>query len=93
MLYDPLTSLEAQKTKNVLLQGHTDFNSISTLVSQPVTGLQILMPDGVWRFVKHREGALIINIGDQLSFKSGGILKGTIHRGAYLLYPSLFGYN
>lgn len=81
MMYDPLTTSEAKKTRNVMLQGHTDFNSISTLVSQPVAGLQILMPDGVWRYVKHRDGALVINIGDQLSFKSGGILKGTIHRG------------
>jgi len=80
MLYEPLTAPEAQKTKNVLLQGHTDFRSITILVSQPVTGLQILMPDGVWRWVKHKEGALVINIGDHLSFMSGDVLKGTIHR-------------
>jgi isopenicillin N synthase-like dioxygenase len=39
------------------------------------------MPDGKWRYVRHRDGAIVINIGDQLSFMSGGILKGTIHRG------------
>lgn len=80
MLYDPLTAAESTATKGVMLNGHTDFNSVSTLVSQPVTALQILMPDGVWRYVRHQEGAFVINIGDQLSFKSGGILKGTIHR-------------
>ncbi|KAI0042810.1 Clavaminate synthase-like protein [Auriscalpium vulgare] len=80
MIYDPLTTDEASKTNNVMLNGHTDFNSISTLVSQPITALQILMPDGKWRYVKHRDGALVINIGDQLSFMSGGLLKGTIHR-------------
>lgn len=68
MIYDPLTSEEALKTNGVMLNGHTDFNSISTLVSQPVTALQVLMPDGVWRYVKHRDNALVINIGDQLSF-------------------------
>ncbi|THH11140.1 hypothetical protein EW146_g8141, partial [Bondarzewia mesenterica] len=78
MIYDPLTSDEASKTNNVMLSGHTDFNSISTLVSQPITALQILMPDGHWRY--HQDGALVINIGDQLSFMSGGLLKGTIHR-------------
>ena len=67
MIYDPLTSAEAQKTNGVMLNGHTDFNSISTLVSQPISALQILMPDGVWRYVKHKDGALVINIGDQLS--------------------------
>ncbi|KAG7099075.1 hypothetical protein E1B28_000950 [Marasmius oreades] len=80
MIYDPLTSEESQKTRGVMLNGHTDFNSLSTLVSQPVTALQVLMPDNVWRFVKHKDGALVINIGDQLSFMSGGILKGTMHR-------------
>jgi hypothetical protein len=81
MIYDPLTSEEATKTNGVMLNGHTDFNSISTLISQPISALQVLMPDNVWRYVMHREGALVINIGDQLSFMSGGILKGTMHRG------------
>ena len=81
MIYDPLTSEEKRKTNGVMLNGHTDFNSLSTLVSQPVTALQVLMPDNKWRHVKHRDGALVINIGDQLAFMSGGILKGTMHRG------------
>ncbi|TRM67033.1 hypothetical protein BD626DRAFT_168218 [Schizophyllum amplum] len=80
MLYSPLTAAEKVVTNGVMLNGHTDFNSISTLVSQPVTALQVLMPDDKWRYVKHRDGALVINIGDQLSFMSGGILKGTMHR-------------
>ncbi|KAJ6567007.1 hypothetical protein B0H19DRAFT_1139129 [Mycena capillaripes] len=80
MIYDPLTEEESAKTKGVMLNGHTDFNSISTLVSQPISALQVLMPDNVWRYVKHKDGALVINIGDQLSFMSGGILKGTMHR-------------
>ncbi|KAJ7594223.1 hypothetical protein C8J56DRAFT_430850 [Mycena floridula] len=80
MMYNPLTSEESNKTNGVMLNGHTDFNSISTLVSQPVTALQVLMPDNEWRYVKHKPGAFVINIGDQLSFMSGGILKGTMHR-------------
>lgn len=89
MIYDPLTSEESSKTNGVMLNGHTDFNSISTLVSQPVTALQVLMPDNVWRYVKHKDGALVINIGDQLSFMSGGILKGTMHRGMFLLESTM----
>ncbi|KAJ7100466.1 hypothetical protein C8R44DRAFT_843440 [Mycena epipterygia] len=80
MIYDPLTEEESAKTNGVMLNGHTDFNSLSTLISQPISALQVLMPDNVWRYVKHKDGALVINIGDQLSFMSGGILKGTIHR-------------
>ena len=67
MMYDPLTPAESQITNGVMLNGHTDFNSISFLVSQPISALQILMPDGVWRYVKHRNGALVANIGDQLT--------------------------
>ncbi|KAJ7612177.1 hypothetical protein FB45DRAFT_940031 [Roridomyces roridus] len=80
MIYDPLTPAESIKTNGVMLNGHTDFNSLSTLISQPISALQVLMPDNVWRYVKHRDGALVINVGDQLSFMSGGILKGTMHR-------------
>ncbi|KAF9450030.1 Clavaminate synthase-like protein [Macrolepiota fuliginosa MF-IS2] len=80
MIYDPLTADESQLTNNVMLNGHTDFNSLSTLISQPISALQVLMPDNVWRYVKHKDQAFVINIGDQLSFMSGGILKGTMHR-------------
>ncbi|TFY61750.1 hypothetical protein EVG20_g6940 [Dentipellis fragilis] len=80
MIYDPLPTDEAAKTNNVMLNGHTDFETVTILASQPVTALQILMPDGKWRYVQHRDNALVINIGDQLSFMSGGLLKGTIHR-------------
>ncbi|KJA25360.1 hypothetical protein HYPSUDRAFT_37871 [Hypholoma sublateritium FD-334 SS-4] len=80
MIYDPLTAEEAAGTNGVMLTGHTDFNSISCLVSQPITALQVLMPDNVWRYVKHKENGYIINIGDQLSFMSGGVLRGTMHR-------------
>ncbi|KAF7295830.1 Gibberellin 3-beta [Mycena chlorophos] len=71
MIYDPLTEAESTITNGVMLNGHTDFNSVSILVSQPIAALQVLMPDNVWRYVKHRDGALVINIGDQLSFMSG----------------------
>jgi hypothetical protein len=34
MMYDPLTSSEAKTTDGVMLNGHTDFNSVSILISQ-----------------------------------------------------------
>jgi isopenicillin N synthase-like dioxygenase len=52
MLYEPLKADEAEKTGNVMLKGHTDFNTVSILYSQPIASLQILMPDGKWRYVK-----------------------------------------
>lgn len=64
----------------VRLQGHTDFNSVSILWSQPITSLEVLMPDDQWRLVKHRPNALVINLGDAMHFLSGGYFKATIHR-------------
>ncbi|KII91590.1 hypothetical protein PLICRDRAFT_173418 [Plicaturopsis crispa FD-325 SS-3] len=77
---DGETSHEEQKTKNVWLKGHTDTGSVSILWSQPIAALQILSPDGKWRWLQHRENALVINIGDALEFLSGGYYKATIHR-------------
>ncbi|TBU25818.1 Clavaminate synthase-like protein [Dichomitus squalens] len=80
MKYYPRSEEEETKTSNVWLKGHTDFGTITILWSQPVTALQILSPDGVWRFVKHIPNALVINAGDGMEFLSGGYYKATIHR-------------
>ncbi|KAK0545627.1 hypothetical protein OC846_004780 [Tilletia horrida] len=79
-LYHKPDAEDDAKLGGVRLQGHTDFNMVSLLWSQPITSLEVLMPDNVWRLVKHRDNALVINIGDALGFKSGGYLKPTIHR-------------
>ncbi|KAI0649643.1 Clavaminate synthase-like protein [Trametes meyenii] len=76
----PRSTEEEEKTKNVWLKGHTDFGTVTILWSQPVSGLQIMSPDGKWRWVKHIPNALVVNIGDGMEFLSGGFYKGTIHR-------------
>jgi len=80
MKYYPRSQEDEDKSKNVWLKGHTDFGSITILWSQPVSALQILSPDGKWRWVKHIDNALVINAGDCLEFLSGGFYKATIHR-------------
>ncbi|KAF9457901.1 Clavaminate synthase-like protein [Collybia nuda] len=80
MKYYPRSKEEEDKTNNVWLKGHTDFGSVTLLFSQPVSALQILSPDGKWRWVKHIDNALVINTGDAMEFLSGGIYKPTIHR-------------
>ena len=79
-LYRPPPKEEDEAIGGVRLQGHTDFNSVSILWSQPITSLEVLMPDNKWRFVRHRPNALVINLGDAMHFLSGGYLKPTIHR-------------
>ncbi|KAH9934556.1 Clavaminate synthase-like protein [Epithele typhae] len=78
--YYPRSEEDEVKAKNVWLKGHTDIGSITILWSQPVSGLQILSPDGKWRWVKHTDNALVVNVGDALEMLSGGFYKATIHR-------------
>ncbi|KAI8989247.1 Clavaminate synthase-like protein [Trametes punicea] len=80
MKYYPRSEEEECKTKNVWLKGHTDFGTITILWSQPVSALQILSPDGKWRWAKHIPNALVVNAGDAMEFLSGGFYKATIHR-------------
>jgi len=74
------TEEEEEKSKNVWFKGHTDTGSVTILWSQPVSGLQILSPDGRWRWVRHIHNALVINTGDMMDFFTGGFYKPTIHR-------------
>ncbi|EIM83980.1 Clavaminate synthase-like protein [Stereum hirsutum FP-91666 SS1] len=80
MKYFPRSAEDELKTKNVWLKGHTDIGSVTVLWSQPISGLQILSPDGKWRWVRHVENALVINTGDVINFLSGSYYKPTIHR-------------
>ncbi|KAJ7092790.1 hypothetical protein B0H15DRAFT_162501 [Mycena belliarum] len=80
MKYYPRSQDDEVKTNNVWLKGHTDFGTITVLYSQPVAALQILTRDGKWKWIKHIENALVINVGDALEFLSGGYYKATIHR-------------
>ncbi|KAF9451060.1 Clavaminate synthase-like protein [Macrolepiota fuliginosa MF-IS2] len=80
MKYYPRSPEEEEKTQNVWLKGHTDFGTITILYSQPVAALQILTPEGNWKWVRHINNALVINAGDAMEFLSGGFYRATIHR-------------
>ncbi|KAK7050003.1 hypothetical protein VNI00_005434 [Paramarasmius palmivorus] len=80
MKYHPRSPEEEEKTKNVWLKGHTDIGSITILWSQPVGGLQILSPDGEWRWIRHIDNALVVNAGDAIDFLCGGFYPATRHR-------------
>ena len=38
--------------------GHTDFGSLTLLFSQHIAGLQILTPEGEWKYVKPSPGGI-----------------------------------
>lgn len=80
MKYHKRSEEDEEKAKNVWLKGHHDIGCVTALWSQPVGGLQILSPDGKWRWVKHVENALVVNAGDGLAFLCGGYYPPTRHR-------------
>ncbi|EPT03279.1 hypothetical protein FOMPIDRAFT_90926 [Fomitopsis schrenkii] len=80
MKYYPRSAEDEKKAKNVWLKGHTDYVGITILWSQPIAALQMMSPDGKWRWVKHIPNAVVINAGDAMEFLSGGYYKATIHR-------------
>ncbi|KAJ3336857.1 hypothetical protein HDU93_002056 [Gonapodya sp. JEL0774] len=62
------------------MASHTDFGTTTLVFSQPVLGLQILLNDGTWKYVRPHEGAIIVNIGDAMQFLSNGYLRSNFHR-------------
>ncbi|KAH9834993.1 Clavaminate synthase-like protein [Rhodofomes roseus] len=80
MKYYPRSADDEVNAKQVWLKGHTDIGTVTILWSQPVTSLQVLMPDGQWRYVRHIDNALVVNSGDAMEFLSGGFYKPTVHR-------------
>ncbi|KAL7422612.1 hypothetical protein Q5752_003260 [Cryptotrichosporon argae] len=80
MGYFPRNEADDKATEGIWSKGHTDYNTVSLLYSQPVSALQILAPDGLWKWVKHVEGAVVVNTADALEFLTGGVFKATRHR-------------
>ncbi|CUM63899.1 uncharacterized protein PRCAT00001487001 [Priceomyces carsonii] len=80
MKYHPRSKEDDAKVENTWSRGHTDFGSLTLLYNQVVSGLQIKLSDGLWKYVPPVKGGIICNIGDTLNFWSGGYFKSTIHR-------------
>ncbi|KAJ7193145.1 hypothetical protein GGX14DRAFT_478995 [Mycena pura] len=79
-MYHPPSEEDREKKKHLWIPGHTDLGSVSFLYSQPIGGLQVLCPDGEWRYIRHHPEHIIVNLGDSLEFVTGGLLKAVPHR-------------
>jgi len=80
MIYHARSAEENAKYQNVYSKGHTDFGSLTLLFRQPIAALQILAPDGSWKYVKPYPGSITVNIADVLQFWTNGYLKSSVHR-------------
>jgi hypothetical protein len=74
------TKASSPSQASVMLVPHTDFGSLTLLLSnQP--GLQLMDPDSnAWKFVEPRPGSAIVNAGDALAKFSNGLFKACQHR-------------
>ncbi|KUJ24398.1 putative 1-aminocyclopropane-1-carboxylate oxidase [Mollisia scopiformis] len=59
--------------------GHTDYNTLTFLFHQPISGLQVQTPLG-WKYIRSSPLSIIVNVADALELLSGGYLKSTVHR-------------
>lgn len=85
MLYYPPTGDGFGEQKGDIRAGaHSDYGSVTLLfqeLSDDSGSLELLMPKGGgWRKVPVIEDAVCVNIGDLMSFWTGGVLKSTVHR-------------
>ncbi|KAL4737138.1 hypothetical protein BDV11DRAFT_207049 [Aspergillus similis] len=80
MVYHPRSEKEDSEAGNLWAKGHTDYNTLTFLFHQPIAGLQVLSPDGEWRYVRSDPEKIVVNIADALEYLSGGFLKSTVHR-------------
>lgn len=58
---------------------HSDYGTI-TILNQNQQGLEIMDNDNTWHSVPFIQGALIVQLGDQVELISNGRHKSTIHR-------------
>lgn len=67
-------------TEGIGAGAHTDYGSITLLMTDGVAGLQVKPRGGDWTEVPHVPGAFVVNIGDCLMRWSNDIYVSTPHR-------------
>ena len=77
MLMYPARSMRPEGSTR--MQPHTDSGSV-TLLFQQSPGLEVLSPEENWVAAPCIDKTILVNIGDTMSFWSGGQLKATKHR-------------
>lgn len=79
-LFYPLPAEDRARRRGVRMYGHTDYGTTTFLFSVPVTALHIWSRRNTWQPVRHKPGALVVNLGDALEIVSGGHFKATLHK-------------
>ena len=74
-----MSPTQTENPPSASLGAHTDFGSVTILFNH-LWGLQVLMPDGEWLYVRPLSGHAIVNLGDSMVKFSNGLIKSNIHR-------------
>ncbi|KAA8910512.1 oxidoreductase, variant 2 [Sphaerosporella brunnea] len=81
LLYYPAAPPDFDPASDIRAGAHSDYGSLTLLFQhRNETGLEILSPNGGWNPVPVVPEAICVNIGDLLSYWTGGLLRSTIHR-------------
>jgi isopenicillin N synthase-like dioxygenase len=80
MIYHARTKEENLRCQNIYSRAHTDYGTLTLLFRQPIAALQILDPEGSWKWVDQPPGSITVNIGDALQFWTNGYFKPVVHR-------------
>ncbi|KAF2152737.1 putative 2OG-Fe(II) oxygenase family oxidoreductase [Myriangium duriaei CBS 260.36] len=80
--YPPVKAEDSEGGKKQLGAGaHTDFGAITLLLQDENAGLEVLNPDTEdFVAVEPSPDAFVFNVGDMLSFWTGGEYKSSVHR-------------
>ncbi len=78
--YERAAGEPAPLPEQMRMGAHTDYGIFTTLLADPIAGLQIVGPDGEWIDVVPEPDAVVINIGDALAMWTNDKWRSTLHR-------------
>lgn len=65
---------------DVVFAGHTDIG-LTTILFNIVGGLQVLPAGSTeWEFILPEPGCVVVQLGDTLAERTGGVLRSAMHR-------------
>ena len=80
MAFAKLIAYPATPPGEAGVNAHHDAGFLTLLLQHGVSGLQALNRAGEWVDVPPVDGAIVVNLGDIISFWTGGYLRSTLHR-------------
>lgn len=59
---------------------HSDYGTVTILMTDDVPGLEVQQPDGSWRAVVHVPDTYVVNLGDSIAQWTNDRWRSTVHR-------------